>query len=318
MNIYSSVDSGNLDKIIILFYSCYINANKKRRDELKFYILSDNNILPELPDELKGKVFIKKLDLDERWEIIKDQFNKHFYNNISWCKHDMNFGRFLFFKTFPEVERVIYLDWDMIVQGDIFELEEYYYKKDKLIVAESGDRSVLLSIFDKLFYNKSRYLELFHKKNNFTQIKKILSNTSFNINELKKVRNFNAGFFIISKEHWKEDDLIELLTELILIQKNNQCFNYATQVVMNLQNLDNRLFISKVWNHLPDHKNKNIKIIHWNGKKKAWKEKNDNNLIWWEYSNKLYPDKYKNIIKKNDKPEKIKRVNKDVLKKLMV
>lgn len=316
MNIYSSVDSSNLDKIIILFYSCYIKANKKRRNELNFYILSDNDILPKLPAELKDKVFIRKLELYDKWEILKDQFNKYFYNKILWCKHDMNFGRFLFFKTFPNVDRVIYLDWDMIVQGDIFELEEYYDKKDRFVVAESNNKSVLLSVFDRLFYNKSKYSELFHKKNNLTLIKKILQNTSFDVNELKEINGFNAGFFIISKEHWKEEDLIELLTELILIQKKNQCFNFATQVVMNLQNLNNRLFVSKEWNHLPDHNNKNIKIIHWNGKKKAWKNKTENNLIWWEYAYKLYPDRYKNIKIQNYKSEENKRINKNILNKL--
>ena len=47
MNIYSSVDGKNIDKLIVLFNSVYINANKEKQSELKFYLLVD-----KLPDEL--------------------------------------------------------------------------------------------------------------------------------------------------------------------------------------------------------------------------------------------------------------------------
>ena len=45
MNIYSSVDNTNIDKIICLFNSVWINSNITRRNELKFFLLVD--VIPE-------------------------------------------------------------------------------------------------------------------------------------------------------------------------------------------------------------------------------------------------------------------------------
>ena len=39
MNIYSCVDGNNIDKIIVLFNSVYLNSSNKN---LNFYILTDN------------------------------------------------------------------------------------------------------------------------------------------------------------------------------------------------------------------------------------------------------------------------------------
>ena len=39
MNIYSCIDLKNIEKILVLFYSCYINSSDK--SQLKFYLLVD-------------------------------------------------------------------------------------------------------------------------------------------------------------------------------------------------------------------------------------------------------------------------------------
>ena len=38
MNIFSCVDNKNIEKIFILFYSCYVNCSDK--DKIKFYLLT--------------------------------------------------------------------------------------------------------------------------------------------------------------------------------------------------------------------------------------------------------------------------------------
>ena len=66
MNIYSSVDGNNIDKIIVLFNSVLINADSKKKEQLKFYLLVDKlpNELPFIPDELKSILEIKELELN--------------------------------------------------------------------------------------------------------------------------------------------------------------------------------------------------------------------------------------------------------------
>ena len=153
MNIYSSVDGKNIDKIIILFNSVYINANQIKKSNLRFFLLVDKlpNKLPLIPDYLVNILEIKELKLDKDWKIILDDFNKYFYKSSSWCKSNMNFARFLFFNHFPEIDRVIYLDWDMIVLADIFELEEQYNYSKNMVVAYCGKQNNFNNIFTSHF-----------------------------------------------------------------------------------------------------------------------------------------------------------------------
>ena len=115
MNIYSSVDGNNIDKIIVLFNSVLINADSKKKEQLKFYLLVDKlpNELPFIPDELKSILEIKELELNTAWRNTLNQFNENFYKKSNWCKSDMNFARFLFFDgtTFCSCPLGIVLFW---------------------------------------------------------------------------------------------------------------------------------------------------------------------------------------------------------------
>ena len=75
MNIYSCVDGSNIDKIIILFNSVLVNANKNKVDSLKFYLLTDNipKELPYIPENLKSKLDIRELKLDKVWKEKLDE-----------------------------------------------------------------------------------------------------------------------------------------------------------------------------------------------------------------------------------------------------
>ena len=145
MNIYSIVDHKNIDKIITLFYSVYLNSDE-RKENLKFYLITDKIVIDDIkvPKELINKIKIRTLVFNERWKSLLDDFNKYFYKGSTWCKNNMNFGRFLFFEVFPEVERVIYLDWDMILLGNIFELKNEY-DSYRMIVSECGIKNILFT-----------------------------------------------------------------------------------------------------------------------------------------------------------------------------
>ena len=97
------------------------------------------------------------LILTDIWKNTLEQFNEVFYQKSSWCKNNMNFARFLFFVHFPEVKRVIYLDWDMIVLADIFELESQYNDYENMIIANCGKQSVFTNIFVPEFRFTNNY-----------------------------------------------------------------------------------------------------------------------------------------------------------------
>ena len=324
MNIYSCVDGNNIDKIFVLFNSVFLNSSNK---DLKFYILIDkyNSSITNVPKNLENIINIKTLNLDNKWNNILNRFNNNFYKDSKWCKNNMNFARFLFFKHFPNVDRVIYLDWDMIVLDDIFKLKSDYDNSNNMIVAECGKQNIFQNIFTKEYKQYSKLLSIYTRSKMMNHnVKKIIKLLEFNDKDIFKVNSFNAGFYIISNNHFNEDSMINLLEKLINVQIKFKCFNFGTQVVMNLICINNRIFVEKKWNHLPNIENLNtLSIIHWNGSKKPWHEdnKNSKNNIWYKYYLMVYPEK-KNIYKiiknqKINKKEIIKNNNKKIIKKNM-
>ena len=321
MNIYSSVDGKNIDKIIVLFNSVYINANKEKQSQLKFYLLVDKlpNTLPFIPEYLENILTIKELKLNKIWEKLLDDFNNYFYKSSKWCKSNMNFARFLFFNHFPEVDRVVYLDWDMIVLADIFELEKVYNSKKNMIVSKCGKQTTFTNIFTPEFRYSTEMQSLYLSKKlrlKNHKASKILKYINLDPYYMGQVQGFNAGFYIVSNTHFEENYLINLIRKLIEAQKHFSCFNFGTQVVMNLMVVNDRIYIDKVWNHLPNaNDNYSLKIIHWNGTEKPWNSKLYTNNIWYEYCFKVYPE-YKKIfsyIKKYNDKINVKSKSKEII-----
>jgi len=298
MNIYSCVDSKNIDKILVLFKSCYYNSSEK--DKLKFYLLVDElNTNIKNPPELKLE--IRQLDFnflkENDWLDINKEFSNYFYKQGTKCNHIMNFCRFFVFEHFPEIETAVYLDWDMIVQDDIFKLHEYYLmcnSNDKFIVAESikwksiaynilNYDEIVGSYFNGRIINASvQSLKLIKPKinklwmDNINKFEGIINkNLSLNINLNKKT--FNAGFNIVNKNIFNLESLKETILKLINIQKEHNCFRFGTQVIMNFLT-DNIEFVESKWNN----SDLSSSIIHWSGPSKPW-ETNDE--IWLKYKN---------------------------------
>lgn len=324
MNIYSCVDGKNIDKIVTLFYSVYQNCNMNRKDELRFFLITDSEIDSNLfiPEYIKNKLEIKILNLTQEWTELLNNFNTHFYKNSNWCRNDMNFARFLFFNHFPEINRVIYLDWDMIVQEDIFTIEEQYNDYENMIVSKCGYQTIFTNIFVKSFQFKNNINSLFVrsplKKMKYHKSYQILSKFTKNTQECYNVRGFNAGFYIVSRDQFNDNLLIKNIRKLIEIQIEEKCFNFGTQVVMNIINISNRKFIEKEWNHLPNIENlEDLKIIHWNGKNKPWNSNLPTNKIWLNYYSKIYPEKSKKLLNNINYNNKVTDINKKTNKKLI-
>lgn len=285
MNIYSCVDSNNIDKIYVLYYSIY--KNTKDFNKLNFYVITDSNNIKEVPNFLKDRIKIKSITFNNKWEKVLQNFNKYFYNRSSWCKSDMNFARFFIFELFPEIDKVIYLDWDMIVQTDIFQLKSYYDKDFSIVANLLNNWNVKENIIDeKIKINK-----------------KLLDNVEIKLNKvgLFKNKSFNSGFFIVSKKTFGLRKIYDLINRLIILQKENNIFKFGTQVIMNVL-LDNLEFVDYRWN--TNRVTEDSFIIHWCGHRKPWVS-NDN--IWLKYFDELYPKKKEEDIEIN------KKINKKVL-----
>ena len=297
MNIYSCVDNKNIDKIFVLFFSCYVNCSDK--ENLNFYLLVENEFNLEdlkIPEFLKDKITIRNLDMEKLkssgWISLIKKFSDVFYIQGMKCNHIMNFARFFVFSHFPEIDRFIYLDWDMIVDGDICQLNDEYNSK-KLVVANPYkiEFSKLVGNIGNLNLNQ---LKLVTVNKNFikSNLHKLQRDLIFkNYNELLKIltgkdnigknKSFNAGFYIVSKETFDEQYLKNIISKLINIQKEKKCFRFGTQVIMNLISVNNMIFVDKKWNNIPNDDNF---ISHWNGLEKPWISKDKK---WMKYFNKL-------------------------------
>lgn len=335
MNIYSSVDNTNIDKIICMFNSVWINSDINLRDDLKFYLLVDKlpDSLPFIPIEIKERLNIKELNLNKEWISLLNSFNSTFYQKSNWCKNDMNFARFVIFEHFPEVERFIYLDWDMIVQEDIFKLEEHYKNIQNMVVAQCGKQTIFSNIFTEEFRFDKNYQTLFLKsellKRKYHKGYKLLANFMENPQNSFKIQGFNSGFYIISKLHFEINYMRKLIKKLIAIQEKYKCFNFGTQVVMNLMYIKNRTYIDRSWNTLPQDDCTNIKIIHYNGRKKPWNVTESRKIdeIWRKYYFDLYPEekekyqfkkeKVTSALKKKSSKESKKIINKNLINYLI-
>jgi lipopolysaccharide biosynthesis glycosyltransferase len=291
MNIYSCVDSDNINKIFVLFYSIF--KNTKHFDKLNFYIITDNNIKEKIPDFLENKLNIKIINFTNEWKEILNQFNKHFYDRSSWCQSDLNFARFFFFTLFPDIDRVIYLDWDMIVQEDIYKLIKFY----------NNDNPIVCKLYNK--WNIRQNIINEKLKIDETLIKNI--EIDFNVKDLMNKDSFNSGFYIVSKKHFEMKLLSTLINKLINIQSEYKVFKFGTQVIMNMlfnSNLEKNIFIDYRWN--TNKISEKSYIIHWCGHKKPW---DSHDTIWYNYFNELY------FTKNND--VNIKKINRNLLVKLI-
>lgn len=300
MNIYSCIDSKNIEKVLILFYSIIVNSPSNK---FKFFIITDKFNDINIPINFKDRIFIKELMIDQRWRKLIDNFNENFYKDVPWCKSDMNFARFFIFEHFPQINRAIYLDWDMIVVSDIKKLLKFYNDTDKIIVSSLEiEQSILNSSFTDNFKHSrninSIYLQCKKEILKLHDITKVLDNLNIIYDDIIKNQSFNAGFFIVSRIHFDIDYLFSFIETLIKEQISKNCFKFGTQTILNLMFINDRYFIEKEWNYIPNiNENCNIEkanIIHWNGSNKPWKNKSSINKIWWHYH-----DNYKKYINQN-------------------
>lgn len=287
MNIFSCIDNNNIEKIFILFYSCYKNC--KNKDHLKFYILTENPIdsSMKIPEFLKDILTIRPLDKEylkkTEWMDMINTFSEIFYHSGHSANNIMNFSRFFIFHIFPEVDRFIYLDWDMIVNEDILKLDEFY-NSDKLIAAKS-DKIDFKTILGNIGYlNKDQYfyydyltnVNIFvarpHLRNLVKSTVDKFNKIFLHITDKKNVASkpsFNAGFYIVSKNHFDEQNLLNIIKKLIEIQRNKKTFRFGTQIIMNLIAIDENILIDSKWNNKPTFDSNNY-IDHWAGMAKPW------------------------------------------------
>lgn len=264
INIVMSCDKNQFIGLIAIVNS--IIQHTKEENKLFFNFLVDVNekkILDDLiQDKLKiKKYFIKEIEIDEN---ITNNIRVNQNNNI---KNNMNFARFNFHNEFKHLDKIIYLDVDMIVKAPIEEL--YYICMNSMYPLSAISYKKLNNINDIFEECKKMY----NLKNEYSY--------------------FNAGVFYTSLNYWRENNLKDKIIEIMKAHKKSKkgLFKLGTQPILNIVFANNFQILEKKWNTAglgykkvnPESINK-AKILHWTGKQKPWLENGRYKNLWNKYN----------------------------------
>ena len=181
-----------------------------------------------------------------RFFNIKEIYEKYKLNTIQVNNRFTNATLYrLILSDIVDYDKIIYLDVDLIVVGDISELYSIDLGDNYLGAVKS----------------------LKFKKNISRNSKQLLFYTKYNIN---LDNYFNAGVLVFNCKKFRESKLTEKITEIMRNAINESAF--PDQDVLNTLNNKTK-FLDNVWNYansLHHIKNDNVKIIHYTNPTKPW------------------------------------------------
>jgi len=246
-----------------------IITNTSPLNKLRFNIVCDDtnklmNELQLLKKKHKSDNFtFNCISLKETLSI--NEFN--FLSKVSYSDHNhtnsiYNFSRFWFDELFPKLDYIIYLDIDMIIEGDIFELANFKFDDTYFFAAVLGTIT-----------NEYRIENM--------KIDQCLLQ-EFNIN--KNNLAFNAGLFVTSLFYWRKHKISEKIKDLMMRRYRNQgLYKLGTQPPLNILfhdkiiNINDKNWMVSTLGHRQVHKfakdsieKKQAKCCHWTGEFKPW------------------------------------------------
>lgn len=204
---------------------------------------------------------------DNEVEYLK----KYSYSPDEHTSSIYNFSRFWFHKLFPELDYIIYLDIDMIIEGDIYELANFSFNKECFFAAVCGP----------WFFSHSKQVNLQYKIKLMKFKKTILNRYNIKNDDLA----FNAGLYVTSLDFWRKNNKLDEIKNILKERyENKNLYKLGTQPPLNLIFLNNMIKIEDLnWmvSSLGEYKVSNFaiesitsgkaKCLHWTGPKKPWK-----------------------------------------------
>lgn len=166
----------------------------------------------------------------------------------------MNFARFYLSEIYPDLEKYIYLDADVIVQGDIAELFHLATLKRHALAAVPFSRFGAWEGYD---------MDSVHLRH---------------IDPEQPV--FNNGIYVSDLKKWRDQEILPALEGWMKLHRRSlEDFVFGTQSIMNLAFHRNLEVLPPEWNvnplgddetTIPERALKEGKILHWAGRRKPW------------------------------------------------
>lgn len=239
IHIAFSTDKNYIENTIVAMVSVLLNCN----DKINFYILSS-----EFGQEEEKKFCaVKKIkDCNIFFKNINQEEYKKYFPNIDAHYSLPVYYRFLIPRLFPEIDKFLYLDGDLIVTTDVSKLFNTNLKKYPLAMCED--------------FNKHSF------------------NARLNMKE--KSIYYNAGVMLINCKIWREEQLADKLFDFAL--KHKETIVFPIQDALNPYMEGKILTLDKTWNSQVYQTEENqviynfnckkdkTNIIHYIGKVKPW------------------------------------------------
>ena len=246
---------------------CSIFENSKNKDKIDIYVL-DGGILKENKDKLK--IIESMYNFDITYIKINTLLFENFY--ISKYLTQATYYRIMIPDLLPNLKKVLYLDCDIIVKGDISEL--YNTNIDNYFFAAVEDEGFISTFFSKLEIAKNE-------------------------------KYFNAGVMLMNLEKWRETNINKIIINFIN-EKKDQLESHDQDAINSILygkwlNLPSKYNTTNIM--LDTHQTDDILIIHYTGQK-PWNYLCLNPLKneYFNYLNKIpwnEPKKYKDKNIKN-------------------
>lgn len=226
-------------------------------------------------------------DVAIRFINMEEEEKKVAYKVGAYYSIETNYRLFLFSSLFSSYNKMLYLDCDIIVNGDISELYSMPFEDMPVIAVKSNDLLYKEASKSAVFVNNKPY--------NLTSYKKEilgLNNTD---------NYFNAGVMLFDLEKCRQLTTFEKVLETL----HSTNFYYNDQDTLNIIFKDKAKLIDPKWNYVnsieyylsfgsekqkelyKSLKREDMKIIHYIGAKKPWRDKIILDEIFKKYEEKL-------------------------------
>lgn len=266
MNIATALNRKYLEYTSVMLCSLCEN-NKKHIDAYILHSELTKNDISLL------KISLSKYDISIiSIQINQQEFDYRLPRNTQWSIE--TYYRLMLLDILPDcVDRILYLDVDLIINASIEEFYHVDFEGDELIAADdsNGGRTID-SLGDKQY---EMFKDMFERGFRYFNAGVVL----FNVSEVRKNYNFNT--YMKAVKEWNY--AMEAPDQDIL----NYVHGYKTGYVdYNEYNLFARIAHNKGLSY--DYVKNNAKIIHFAGDK-PWENTNchyDIEQLWWDYAKK--------------------------------
>ncbi|CAK8999544.1 unnamed protein product [Durusdinium trenchii] len=178
-----------------------------------------------------------------------------------------NFARFSLHQLLPDLSRVVYLDEDVVVKGDLVELFQVPMRTERgapgTVAAVQRSNQPLKTYVDVLQPAVPQWLP-------------------------SEAPSFNAGVMVIDLERWRQRHASQLIAEWIAMNARRRLWLHGSQPPLLLLFHDEVVSLHWSWNvdglghrlNYPKNVLNEAKVLHWTGPLKPWRHHGVNRKLW--------------------------------------